>query len=452
MKDLTHGHEAKTLFLFAVPMLLGNVFQQFYNMVDSFVVGRFVSKQALAAVGQSFPVIFIFVALITGFGLAGNILIAQFVGSRQRDRLQDVIDTTLSFTQLFSVAVTVLGIALAPAILRLMQTPDDVLGPAALYLRIIFAGTLVSFGYNSVSAILRGLGDSRTPLYALIISTLVNVALDLLFVIAFGWGVAGVGIATVIAQTVSLVWVLLYLRKEVPDLHISLFRIRFDRELFGKIVTIGLPSGVQQALVGAGLMAVSGIVNGFGTNPAAAYSGAGKLDSFAIMPAMNIGMALSTFTGQNLGAGRKDRVRRGLLYGSLMAAGVSLFFAALMNLFGGTFMRIFSDDGEVIRIGFEYLKIVSLGYVLQTLMFCFSGVIRGAGATFFTMLMTLTAMWVVRIPCALALSRVWGTNGIWWAIVIGFCVGATGTILYYAFGKWDRKLAARAVTVTDEAL
>lgn len=443
MKNLTEGHEARTILLFALPMLLGSVFQQFYNMVDSFVVGRFVGKQALAAVGQSFPVIFVSVALVMGFGMASNILIAQFFGARQRREVQDVIDTTVTVVVAFSLAITALGLLFAPAILRLMRTPEDVLGEATLYLRIIFAGSAVSFGYNAVSAILRGLGDSKTPLFALIISTLVNIALDLAFVVLFGWGVAGVAIATVIAQAVSLVWELIYLRRQNPEYEIGFGRMRFDRELFGKILSIGLPSGIQQALVGAGLMTLTGVVNGFGTNPAAAYSAAGKLDSFAIMPAMNIGLAISTFTGQNLGAGRKDRVRRGLGYGTLIAVALSAGIAFLMFTLGDRFMTVFSDDEEVIRIGFEYLRIVSLGYVLQTLMFCFSGVIRGAGATFFTMLMTLLAMWIVRIPCAVTLSRYWGTSGIWWAIVIGFAAGMTGTVLYYFFGKWDRKILAR---------
>jgi putative MATE family efflux protein len=447
MKDLTSGSEAKTILFFAFPMLLGNVFQQFYNMVDSFVVGKFVGKQALAAVGQSFPIIFVSVALVIGFGMASNILVAQYYGARQKELAQEVIDTTVSTVQAFSLAMTAIGLIAAPAILRLMQTPQDVLTEATLYLRIIFVGSVVSFGYNSVSAILRGLGDSKTPLYALVISTLVNVALDLLFVIAFHWGVAGVGIATVIAQTVSFAWVLVYLKKNNPEFVIDFFRFKFDKEIFSRIFAIGLPSGIQQALVGAGLMTLSGVVNGFGTNPSAAYSAAGKLDSFAIMPAMNIGLAISSFTGQNLGAGRKDRVYRGLLFGTLMASTISVFIAALMFFFGNYFMAIFTDDSEVIRIGVEYLRIVSLGYLLQTLMFCFSGVIRGAGATFFTMLMTLLAMWIVRIPCAIVLSRLWGTSGIWWSIVIGFSAGTVGTILFYAFGKWDRNISARTIGV-----
>ena len=423
-------------------MLLGNVFQQLYNMIDSFVVGQFVGKQALAAVGQSFPVMFVSVSLIMGITLAGNILIAQFYGARENGKMQDIVDATLWITKYVAIAMTVLGLAAAPVLLALMQTPNDVMPSAVLFLRIVFLGSFASFGYNAVSSILRGFGDSKTPLYALIASTLVNIALDFLFVLVFHWGVAGTAVATVIAQVVSLLWALAALKKKHPELRVSVFFPRRNILTVKKIFAIGLPSGAQQALVGVGLMTVTGVVNGFGTNPAAAFSAAGKLDSFAIMPALNIGLAISTFTSQNLGAGRKDRVRRGLFWGSAMALTISFSVTIAMYLFGKEFMLLFSSDPEVIRIGVEYLRIVSLGYAFQTLMFCFSGVIRGAGATMFTMFMTLMAMWIVRIPCALVLSRFRGTVGIWWAIVIGFAVGMVGTVLYYFFGNWDRKLAA----------
>jgi len=439
MKDLTRGHEAKVILLFALPMLLGNVFQQMYNMVDSIVVGKFIGKQALAAVGQSFPILFVSVALVMGFGMASNILIAQNYGAKRMDKVRAVIDTTITVMIVFSLAVTFLGVLLAPLILRLMQTPRDVFDGAVLYLRIIFAGSLVSFGYNALAAIQRGLGDSKTPLYALIISTIVNIILDLVFVIFFGWGIAGVGIATVIAQGVSLAWTVLYLRKNNPLLRIHLRALSFDREVFSEILKIGLPSGIQQALVGAGLMTLSGVVNGFGTNPAAAFSAVAKLDSFTIMPAMNIGMAVSTFTGQNMGAGKKDRVRRGLGYGLLMALAITGSIAAVLAVSGDRFIMLFSDDPEVIRIGFEYLRIVSFAYVAQAVMFVFGSVIRGAGEAVFPMLMTLTAMWIVRIPLAFILSAYRGTSGIWWSIDIGFLVGMTGTVLYYFFGNWHRR-------------
>ena len=424
---------------FALPMLLGNVFQQFYNTVDSIVVGQFIGKQALAAVGQSFPVIFVSVALVMGFGMASNILVAQYFGAKKMDKVREVIDTTIFVMVVFSLAVTILGLIGAPAILNLMNTPQDVFEGAVLYLRIIFGGSLVSFGYNAIAAILRGLGDSKTPLYALIISTIINIILDLVFVVFFGWGIAGVAIATVIAQTVSLIWTILYLKKNNPVFAINFLKVEFNREIFAEIMKIGLPSGIQQGLVGAGLMTITGVVNSFGTNPAAAFSAASKFDSFAIMPAMNIGMAISTFTGQNLGAGQMERVKRGLRYGLIIALAITCTLAAVFLLFGNILITLFSSDKEVVRIGFEYLRIVALAYIAQTIMFVFSGVIRGAGEAVFPMLMTLTAMWIVRIPLALILSGIWGTSGIWWSIDFGYIVGMAGSVCYYFFGTWQRR-------------
>lgn len=447
MKDLTHGNETKLILLFSLPMLLGNVFQQLYNTVDSVVVGQFVGKQALAAVGQSFPVIFIFVALITGFGMAANILVAQNFGARKAERLQAVVETSLAFTAFFSVAVTIIGIAFAPVILRAMGTPGDAFNDAVLYLRIIFVGSFASFGYNTLSAILRGIGDSRTPLIALVISTLLNIALDLLFVVAFGWGVAGVAVATVIAQTVSFAWAALYLSHRVSVFSLNLARIGIDRAVFREIVALGLPSGIQQGLVGAGLMTLTGVVNQFGTNPAAAYSVAGKLDSFAVMPAMSMSLAIASFTGQNLGAGRKDRVHRGLVSGLAFALAISGSIATLLYLFGGFFVSFFSGDAEVIRIGSEYFRIVAFAYIVQTIMFCINGVLRGAGAMVVSMFITIASMWVVRVPLAILFSYHWGTRGIWWAIVCGFTVGMIAALGFYCFGRWDKRVLVKPVAM-----
>lgn len=439
MKDMTKGHEATVILFFALPMLLGNVFQQLYNTVDSIVVGKFIGKQALAAVGQSFPVIFVSIALVMGFGMASNILIAQNFGAKRMEKVRAVIGTSITIMIVFSLCVTVLGIIFAPAILSLMKTPKDVYAGAVLYLRIIFAGSLFSFGYNALAAILRGLGDSRTPLYALIISTILNIILDLVFVVFLGWGIAGVGIATVIAQMVALAWTMISIRKNNQVFRMNFLKLEFEGEIFSEIVKIGFPSGIQQGLVGAGLMTITGIVNSFGTNPAAAFSAASKFDSFAIMPAMNIGLAISTFTGQNLGAGKMDRVKRGLRYGLLIALTITCTIAAVFLFFGGTLITLFSEDKEVIRIGFEYLRIVAMAYIAQTIMFVFSGVVRGSGEAVFPMLMTLTAMWIVRIPLAFILSSFMGTSGIWWSIDVGFMVGMTGSVLYYFFGSWKSR-------------
>lgn len=436
MKDLTQGSEARLLFFFSLPLLMGNAFQQLYNTVDSVIVGRYVGKEALAAVGQSFPIIFLSIALVMGFSMSSNVLIAQYYGAKRFDRVQAVIDTSLVATMLFSLVVAALGLLFAPSILALMRTPPDIVAPASTYLRIIFAGMPALFGYNAISSVQRGLGDSKTPLYALIISTVINVILDLLFVVGLGWGVSGVAIATIIAQGSSLAWTYSYLVKKNPFIQGNPFKMRFDRESFISIMRMGLPSGIQQALIAAGFMTLTGIVNLFGTDPAAAFAAASKLESFAVMPAMNFSLAIASFTGQNLGAGRIDRVRRGLLVGVVMAFSVTLAVATALFLAGRQLLAMFTGDAEVMRIGAEYLRIVSLAYLMQTIMFTVSGVIRGAGRMVFTLVMALLSMWIVRIPFALYLSSRFGTRGIWYAIDIGFFVGMAGSLAYYFSGAW----------------
>jgi len=442
MKDLTQGSEAKAIAFFALPMLLGNVFQQFYNMVDSFVVGRFVGTSALAAVGTSFPVVFLMIALIMGVTMGSTVLVAQYFGAKERDKVRATVDTAYIFLFWAGLFLTVAGILLTDPILRLLKVPEEIRPEAATYLRIIFAGSLPSFGYNAVAAILRGLGDSKTPLYLLIVATLLNIVLDLAFVVVFHWGVAGVAWATIISQTVSFVGAIVVLNKKNEFLRLKLKELRFDAKIFKLSLKIGLPTGVQQTLVAAGMMALARIVNGFGAQTMAAYAAASRLDTFASMPAMSLGAAATTFVGQNLGARKPERVRRGHLSAVAIGAVFSLLTAALVIVFGKPLVGIFSTDPEVIAIGARYLLIVGLFYVLFSTMFITNGVLRGAGAAMVPMFNTILALWVVRIPLAALFSGPlgMGTDGIWWSIPAGWLVGATAATTYYLSGKWKNKV------------
>jgi len=444
MKDLTQGSETKAIVLFALPMLLGNIFQQFYNMVDSFVVGRFVGTAALAAVGTGFPIIFLMIALIMGVTMGSTVLVAQYFGAKEYAKVRAAVDTAYVFLFWAGLALSVLGVAFTEPILRLLRVPADVFPEASVYLRIIFAGMLPSFGYNAVSAILRGLGDSKTPLYLLVVSTVINIALDLSFVVLFHWGVAGVAWATVIAQTASFAGAIVVLNRRNEFLRLKLKELTFDREVFGLSLKIGLPTGLQQTLVAAGMMALTRIVNGFGTSTMAAYAAASRLDSFASMPAMSLGAAATTFVGQNLGARKPERVKRGHLSAVLLGGAYSLLTAAAVILFGRALMGIFSADAEVIAIGARYLFIVGLFYVLFSTMFITNGALRGAGAAMVPMFNTILALWVVRIPLALLFSGPlgMGSDGIWWSIPAGWAVGATMATAYYASGKWKGKAIA----------
>lgn len=446
MKDLTQGGETRTIVAFALPMLIGNVFQQFYSMVDSIVVGKFVGTQALAAVGTAFPIIFLMISLIMGLTMGTTVLVAQFFGAKDREKVRAAVDTGYIILFWAGIAMSIVGVLSTDAILRLLRVPQDVFQPASTYLRIIFSGMLTMFGYNAISAILRGLGDSKTPLYLLIAASAINVGLDLLFVVGFGWGVAGVAWATVIAQGLSFLGGLLYLNKKNEYVRLNLKALRFDRPIFRQSLRIGLPTGIQQTMVSLGMMALTRIVNGFGTATIAAFSAASRLDSFASMPAMNLGQAISTFTGQNMGAGKTERVKRGHLSAVLLGAAISATVGLAVIFFGKPLMTLFTDDAEVIAIGARYLFIVGATYVLFSTMFINNGVMRGAGDAFIPMINTLLALWLIRIPAALLFSGPlgMGADGIWWSVPAGWLMGAVFSTWYYLGGRWKRKALVAA--------
>lgn len=450
MKDLTTGQAGPLIFKFAVPMLLGNVFMQVYSIIDSIVVGQFIGKEALAAVGASFPLIFALISFVMGIGMGFSIAISQYFGARDMGRVSRAIDTMWIFLAISSLVLTVIGLVFSRSLLILTGIPPDVLPLATAYFNINAAGFIVMFGFNGVSAVLRGLGDSKTPLYFLIISTVVNIVLDLLFVLVFKWGVEGTAWATVLSQAGALVSMAVYLNQRHPVIRINFRRYQFDQEIFGKSLRIGLPTGFQQTFVSFGMVALLSIVNQFGTVAVAAYTVATRIDSFAAMPAMNFAAALSTFVGQNLGAGRSDRVKAGMVATLRMTSVISIAVSLLAVAFSEGMMRIFTNDAEIIAIGADYLLIVSSFYLFFSAMFVISGVMRGAGDTLIPMFITLLSLWLVRIPVSWSLSKIIGIQGIWWGIPIAWFLGMSGAWLYYRSGRWKNKAIVKRVEVTPE--
>lgn len=443
MTDLTKGHEGKQILKFAIPMLLGNVFQQMYNIVDSLIVGNFLGKDALAAVGASFPIIFTLISLIIGVAIGFTIVIAQYFGARDYEKVKLAIDTMYIVIFIASLAISVLGILFSEDIFRLLKLPEELIPEAKTYLNIYLTGMVMFFGFSGTSAILRGLGDSKTPLYFLIIASLFNIGFDLLFVLVFKWGVAGVAFATVISQGGAFITGILWLNKNHGLINFSFFRLRFDREIFLKSLKIGIPSGFQNTFVALGMMALMGIVNTFGTDVIAAYSVGQRIESFSSLFAMNFGMALSTFVGQNIGANKTERVKKGFSQTLIMANGITLIISAAVIIFGNELMGFFTMDPAVIEIGSRYLRIVSVFYLVFTSMFVVGGVMRGAGDTLVPMFITLFSLWVVRIPLALFLSRQMGETGIWWSIPIGWISGLLLFYLYYLTGRWKTKAVVK---------
>ncbi len=443
MKDLTSGNERNLILKFAIPMLIGNVFQQMYNIVDSLVVGNLIGKSALAAVGASFPIVFALISFVIGIATGGTIVISQYFGAKNYNKVKRAIDTLYIFVFAASIIISIGGIIFSEDIFRLLQLPEEVIPEAKTYLNIFLGGMIVFFGFNGTSAILRGLGDSKTPLYFLIIASILNIIFDLLFVIVFKWGVAGVAFATILSQAVAFVSAILYLNKTHKLIQFSLFRMVFDRDIFLKSLRIGLPSGFQHTFVALGMMALMAIVNTFGTDVIAAYSVGQRIDSFASMFAMNFGMALSTFVGQNIGANKTERVRTGLLATLKMASAVTLTVTIIVVAGSSRLMGFFTSDPTVINIGSGYLSIVSIFYLVFTFMFVIGGVMRGAGDTLVPMFITLVSLWVVRIPLAWYLSGIMGVTGIWWAIPIGWSTGLLFSFLYYITGNWKKKAVVK---------
>ncbi|HDP75308.1 MAG TPA: MATE family efflux transporter [Bacteroidales bacterium] len=454
MKDFTTGNEAKHIFRFALPMLIGNIFQQLYNVVDSIIVGRYLGDKALAAVGASFPIIFMVIALIIGIGIGSSVVISQYFGAKDYDKVKRAADTTYIFLFFAGIVITIVGLLSGEYIFRLMRLPEEILPMAKTYLNIYMYGLVLMFGFNSVSSILRGVGDSKTPLYFLIVSTFLNISFDILFVLVFKWGIAGAAWATVVAQAFSFVIAVIYLERLRHMLRITLNRLVFDWNIFKQSVKIGLPTGIQQTLVALGGMALMGIVNTFGTEVIAGFSAASRIDSLAVIPIMNFSASLSGFVGQNIGAGKIDRVKRGLWATIKMSVLFSIFISAIILVWGDKMMVIFTTNSRVVDIGYHYLMIVSIFYVAFAVMFCINGLLRGAGAAVIPMYITLLSLWIVRIPLAYLLSKTFGLGeaGIWWSIPIGWLMGAVASAFYYRLGNWKDKSVVKSSTTDDDGV
>ncbi|NQU31610.1 MAG: MATE family efflux transporter [Bacteroidetes bacterium] len=438
MKDLTTGKEGKRILNFALPMLFGNVFQQLYNVVDSIIVGKVLGDEALAAVGANFPFIFALISFVVGIAIGATVIISQYFGAKQMDNVKRTIDTLYIFMFFASIFLTIIGIWFSEYIFKIIDLPTDVIPLAVEYFNVYALGFVFFFGFQGTSAILRGMGDSKTPVYFLVISTVVNIVLDILFVVVFKWGIVGVAAATVIAQAGAFFTIVWYLNKYHSFLDFSPLKMKFDKDIFMKSLRIGLPSGIQQTFVALGFLALYRIVNIFGVPTIAAYSIAMRIDSFAVMPAMNFSAAISTFVGQNIGANKFERIGKGLKSTLLMINTISISITIIAVVFAGPIFSLFTDNPEVIEIGKQYIYIVTPFYVVLSTMFIFNGVLRGAGATIIPMIITILALWAIRVPTSWLLSVELGSIGIWWGIPIAWAFGVICSYIYYATGKWKK--------------
>ena len=371
-----HGNEGRKILFFAIPMLLGNFFQIFNTLVDSIIVGNYIGKSALAAIGSAFPVIFALISLVIGIASGISIVISQYYGAKDIKSVKRAIDTAFIFLIGASAVLGTIGIIFAPQIFSSLHLSNESMNEAITYIRIYLSGIIFMAGFNGAMGILRGLGDSKTPLYFLIIVTISNIILEIVFIIILKMGIEGAAYATMGAQVIGFVISISYLNRSHAVVNLRFFKMIFDKSIFKQSLKIGLPSGLQQVFVALGMVALIRIVNEFGTNAMAAYTIAGRIDSFASLPAMNFSMALSSFVGQNIGAGKLDRVKNGLKATLLMSCLITLTVTILVGLFSTPLMRAFTHDSEVIAIGARYLVIVCSFYLFFTIMFAFTRIIK----------------------------------------------------------------------------
>lgn len=438
INTMVEGSPFRLILAFAFPMLIGNIFQQLYNMVDSIVVGNYVGKVALAAVGTGFPIIFLMTSLFIGIGIGATILISQYIGAGDMDNVRKTSQTIYTAMILSSIPISIIGIIFCRPILLLINTPADVLPMAKQYMLIIFAGMVASFGYNINAGILQGLGDSKSSLLFLAIATLINIVLDLLFVLAFNWGVPGVAIATIIAQAFSWIFGIIYMKRKYEVLNFPITKFYFDREIFKKILKLGLPTGIQQALFSVGIMSLQSLVNGYGSDFMAGFNAANKIDTFAFMPIQSFSNAVTTFTGQNIGAGRLDRVHKGTVAAIVMSLFVSIL-ALLVIPLGPFILKMFNSDPAVIDAGMIYLNNVMPLLLLLSIVFTLNAVIRGAGESIIPMIGSLVSIWVGRIPAAYYIAANFGKEYLFYSYGVGWLLWLLISGPYYLSGKWKAK-------------
>lgn len=436
---MTEGVIWKQLVYFAIPLLIGNLFQQLYNTVDSIVVGNFVSKQALAAVGSTGPIINTLVGFFMGLATGASVVISQYYGARDYKNLRLAVHTTLIMTFVLCVIFTFAGIAIIPAMLRFMKTPDDVFAESARYLRIYFMGVTGLMIYNIGSGILRAIGDSRRPLYFLCFSSVINIILDLLFVLRFRMGIAGVAYATIIAQFASAILVLVVLSNKSEPYGIVWRELRLSKAILKVIVRVGMPAGLQQAVTSFSNVFVQSYINAFGSSCMAGWTSYAKIDQFVMLPMQSLSLASTTFVGQNLGAHQLDRAKKGMRTSLGIAIGSTVFLAILLNIFASPLLQLFNQEADVLHYGLIFVRFMSPFYVLCCWNQIFSGALRGAGDSTGPMVILLSSFVVFRQIYLFVASQLFHSIYVTaLAYPMGWLLCSILVYIRYRRGKWEK--------------
>lgn len=438
LRNMTTGSPAGHIFYFALPLLAGSFLQQLYNMVDSFVVGKYVGDSALAAVGVGFPVIFMFTSLFMGLSNGGTVVIAQFYGAGRMDRVRDAVDTIYTSFVCAVIPVTALAVLAVKPMLWLLRVDESAYHEAWVYLMVVCAGLIGTIGYNLNAGILGGLGNSRSTLLFLAIAAVMNIFLDFALVLWADMGVLGVALGTIISQVFSWLFGVFYINRRYPQIRIRPFCRRFDGQLFRQIMGIGLPAGIQMSLVAVGSMVIMSKVNSYGEAYTAGYNVGYRLDQLAFLPVQSLSNAVTAFVGQNIGAQRVDRARRGVRVTVASAVVWSLAMTALLIPCGPLFISIFSETPAVIDAGAAYLRGIMPFYVLFAVFFTLNNAMRGAGESVFPMVNTILSLILLRVPAVYFIASHFGPSYMYYGFGVGWAVGFAATALYYLSGRWLR--------------
>ena len=436
--DITKGEPTKLLISFAIPMLIGNIFQQVYNLVDSIIVGRFVGSDALAAVGATSSVTFLFFALCNGIGNGGGIVTAQYFGAGNADRIKKALVNAGYIMFAVSLVVAVISFTVAESVLTLMGTPQDIMADAVIYMKVQSISVPLMGLYNYSAAMLRALGDSKTPLYFLLFSCALNAGLDLWFVCGLGMGVFGAALATAIAQLIAGVSCLIFAVKSNPYFHLEKRHFKLEKTMMWECARLGVPLSLQFALIAISCMALQRVVNSFGATAVAAFTTTSRIEQLVQQPYGSLGMAISTYAGQNIGANRMDRVKLGYKKSLFIVAVFSLIMLPVIQFGGSYVVGLFVEDAEVIRLGTTAVKITSWFYLFLGMIYATRGILNGVGdATFAFMNGIVEMVSRVTIPAALTMIPFIGVWGIWWSTGITWFLSALFSVLRYL--QWRKK-------------
>lgn len=437
VKDMTQGNPYSQIIAFALPIFLSQVFQQLYNTADTLIVGRFLGTNALAAVSSSGTLIFLLVSFFNGTSMGAGVVVSKYFGAKDNDKISRAIHTNIVFSLLCGVVLTLVGVFLTPIFLVWMKTDPDVLPEAIEYFRYYFLGSLAMIMYNACRGIMSALGDSKRPLYYLIFSSLLNVALDILFVAGFGWGVWSAAVATVLSQAASVVLCLRHLLVKDQIYSVQLKKLRIDKAMLLEIIRYGLPAGVQNSVIAFANTIVQTQINSFGKYATAAYGTHGKIEGFAFLPIVSFNMAISTFISQNLGAGLHDRVKQGARFGIVAAVLMAELVGVLCYIFAPQLIGLFDSNAEVIRLGTMQARTVSLFFFLLAYSHSIAAVCRGAGKAFVPMFIMLGVWCVLRICYIAYVSHTFGElSYIYWAYPITWAISSVMYLIYYLKGDW----------------